>query len=436
MKIKKIIIKIILLFAVLLCSCKSKNPVKENKEIEEPVFVQKQQNDITWEGLLDSPWPMYQHDPQHTGRSPHIGPQEGIIFWKFDVGGEIFSTPIIDNIGNIYIGSYSMNLFAINSMGQQLWNFPLLGQNYYTTPLIDAKHNLYVSPNGSSLLYSISTSKTLGWSIDMEGFDFKSFNISKDGSVLYTIAFSEEIPNQEVGHLFALSTNDGQVLWKFANIEKQGLYGEPAIGPDQTIYCTSYIGNKIFAINPDGTAKWTFTISATQGGYLSTSSPSVDSDGNIYFNHLNFITCLNNNGREIWHLKKLDNDAWLHTPTIGADGTVYSFELFQGRINLVAIDASGQLKWRTDPEESIGSIHCSPVVDSEGTVYLGLLPAYHANSINFVAIDKDGDIKYKLALPAHDGQISDISLPPSLSRDGIAYIGIERPMGTFLYAIK
>jgi outer membrane protein assembly factor BamB len=321
-------------------------------------------------------------------------------------------------------------------MGQQLWSFPLLGQNYYTTPLIDAKQNLYVSPNSSSLLYSISTSKTVKWSIDMEGFDFKSFNISKDGSVLYTIAFSEEIPNQEVGHLFALSTNDGQVLWKFENSEKQGVYGEPTIGPDQTIYCTSYIGNKIFAVNPDGTSKWTFTLPAAQDGYLSTSSPSVDSDGNIYFNHFDCFICINKEGTLKWRFDKIDAYAYMHTPTIGSDGTIFSLELLNGRINLVAFDASGQLKWRTEPDESTGSIYCSPVVDSEGTVYLGLGPAYHENSINFIAINSDGTIKYKMALPADDGQISDISLPPSISENGIAYIGIERPMGNFLYAIK
>jgi len=421
-----------LLFAVLLCLCKSKNPVKE---IKDPIFVQKQQYNITWEGLLDSPWPMHQHDPQHTGRSPYIGPQVGEVLWSYDMGQEVFSTPLIDNIGNIYIGSYSMNFVALNPSGQLLWSFPLDGQNYISTPLIDAHKNIYITPNGSSFLYSITTSKEINWIVEVPGIDFYSFNISKDGRTLYAIGFTEETINHPVGHLFAINSTDGQVQWQHHFTEEQGVWGEPAIGPDQTIYCTSHTGKRVYAINPDGKLKWEFFIEKSTASSLATSSPSIDSDGNIYVNNSSRILCIDPNGSEKWHFDKIDFWARNHPPTIAGDGTIYSV-FGSRRPQLIAFDSIGQVKWKTETDESTGDIVCAPVVDSEGTVYLGLMPGYHEQSINFMAVNSNGTIKFKLALFASDGRIPGISLPPSLSAEGIAYVGLERPMGTLVYAIK
>ncbi|MDP2364134.1 MAG: hypothetical protein Q8M94_10235, partial [Ignavibacteria bacterium] len=42
------------------------------------------QEDIPWPSLADSPWPMYQHDPQNTGRSKYKGPQSGVTTWDYD----------------------------------------------------------------------------------------------------------------------------------------------------------------------------------------------------------------------------------------------------------------------------------------------------------------------------------------------------------------
>ena len=38
-------------------------------------------------GLSDSPWPMLQHDPQHTGRSPYKGPETPELKWKYQIAG-------------------------------------------------------------------------------------------------------------------------------------------------------------------------------------------------------------------------------------------------------------------------------------------------------------------------------------------------------------
>ena len=51
----------------------------------------------------------------------------------------------------------------------------------------------------------------------------------------------------------------------------------PAIGADSTIYVGFYHDNSLYAINPDGTLKWSYQT----GGYVD-SSPAIGTDGTIY----------------------------------------------------------------------------------------------------------------------------------------------------------
>jgi len=53
--------------------------------------------------LADSPWPAFLHDPQHTGRSPFVGPQEGNVQWKFITLGDVSSSPAIGMDCTIYV---------------------------------------------------------------------------------------------------------------------------------------------------------------------------------------------------------------------------------------------------------------------------------------------------------------------------------------------
>ena len=41
------------------------------------------QEHIPWPSLADSPWTMFHHDPQSTGRSQYVGPQIGNVKWEF-----------------------------------------------------------------------------------------------------------------------------------------------------------------------------------------------------------------------------------------------------------------------------------------------------------------------------------------------------------------
>ena len=81
------------------------------------------QVDIPWPSLADSPWAMYHHDPQSTGRSPYHGPTNGMIKWTFKPDGAIHSAIALDEESNIYFAvcfekpDLSTSLYSVSSAG-------------------------------------------------------------------------------------------------------------------------------------------------------------------------------------------------------------------------------------------------------------------------------------------------------------------------------
>ncbi len=63
--------------------------------------------------------------------------------------------------------------------------------------------------------------------------------------------------------------------WEFATAG--GISSTPAIGGDGIIYAGSE-DNNLYALNPDGTMKWKFTM----GARIQFTSPAINSDGTIY----------------------------------------------------------------------------------------------------------------------------------------------------------
>jgi hypothetical protein len=73
--------------------------------------------------LQDSPWPMFHHDLQHTGRSPYIGPDVPTLKWSYVTGGVIHSSPALGADETIYVGSNDYKLYAINPNGTLKWSY-------------------------------------------------------------------------------------------------------------------------------------------------------------------------------------------------------------------------------------------------------------------------------------------------------------------------
>jgi hypothetical protein len=73
-------------------------------------------------GLANAPWPMFQHDPQHTGRSPYVGPASPTLKWRYERDSKLYY-PAIGADGTIYVGSDYGYLYAISPDGKEKWLF-------------------------------------------------------------------------------------------------------------------------------------------------------------------------------------------------------------------------------------------------------------------------------------------------------------------------
>jgi hypothetical protein len=102
-----------------------------------------------------------------------------------------------------------------------------------------------------------------------------------------------------------------------------GTSGNPSIANDGTIYVG---GSKLYAIYPNGTLKWSFTLGTNQA--IDKSSPAISSDGTIYIGTYRldldggFIIVINPDGTERWS-KKIADYGCFSSPAISPDGTVY-----------------------------------------------------------------------------------------------------------------
>jgi outer membrane protein assembly factor BamB len=274
-------------------------------------------------------WPMYGHDAAHTGRSNANGPNSPDIKWTWSADGPVGS-PVVGIDGSIYVtaylGIYHEEVVALNPEGTVRWRIQTTdGQYAYPTIGIDGKVYVIFSPTDA------------------------------DDSLL------------------ALNPIDGTTAWSF-NLGKSSLgigystFGNnsrPLVGPDGTIYVASASGTAgygtIFAINPNGTQKWSWDTSTDDlycGGstYLIycaiESTPALAPNGTLYVKpYGQGVIALNSaTGEYLWR-NNFSPDAGGADPfgqslSVGSDSVAHTSE-GSGRYNFYAVNPDNTIKWVT-----------------------------------------------------------------------------------------
>ena len=292
-----------------------------------------------------APWPMFSHDPQHTGRSPYTGPELPSLRWSFQTGDKIYSSPAIGSDGTIYVASDDGNLYALNPDGSLKWSFPT-GDDIRSSPAIGSDGAIYVS---SDDLYALNPNGSLKWRFQMGGTQ-SSPTISSDGTIY--VGSSDE-------NLYAINPN-GSLKWKFDTGDSIA-FSSPAIDSKGSIYVSSTDSN-LYAISPSGSLKWRLEINM-EGA----SSPAIGPDGTIYV------------ASDDWNLYALDPDGSLKwrfetrdhvrsSPAITSDGTIY---VGSSDGNIYAISPNGSLKWSFQISEMADQTRSSPAIGADETVYIG-----------------------------------------------------------------
>ena len=252
------------------------------------------------------------------------------------------------------------------------------------------------------LLSSFVFAQTSKWTFDA-GDEIEDTPAIADDGTIYACSRN--------GNLYALN-NDGTTKWTYQAIDEYGggtmnavLTSAPAVGSDGTIYFGSSALGGFFAVNPDGTKKWSRDITV---GVIRT-SPGIAPDGTILIaTSMGELQALNPaDGTEKWNVNL--GTSYYSSPAIDANGTIFIGLASGGKTYLKSISSDGVEIWsyKVDSDEYAYS---SPAIGADGTIYIG------SSDNNLYAVNPDGTEKWKYFT---DGNLW---ASPVIDSDGTIYI--------------
>ncbi len=219
--------------------------------------------------------------------------------------------------------------------------------------------------------------------------------------------------------LWAVSTKDGKVLWKYNAIKVLGMHyhksltyaGDwgnlPVVAKDGTIYLsvagkhnnTTY--NAIIAVNPNGTTKWIFPL---ENGSIGSQELTLDEQGNIYrltggteyyIQSPAYLYSVSPNGTLRWKVRinlKEYSGAAIYRNRIYFVGLVSNSTQWK----LFAYNTDGKFLWayKTDDLDKLfydPGIY-TPTIAPNGAIYL-------TNGTWIYSISPNGTLNWKLKIP-------------------------------------
>ncbi|MGE7930739.1 PQQ-binding-like beta-propeller repeat protein [Lysinibacillus xylanilyticus] len=185
-----------------------------------------------------------------------------------------------------------------------------------------------------------------------------------------------------------------------------GFRGDPVIGTDGTIYVHQQ--DKLYAFNADGSVKW-----ATESLF---GNVSIGYDGTIFSGKTAYNP---DDGSIKWSIKGYSRA----TPAIG-ESVIYTVV----DNKLMALDyKDGSLIWKSPDLEPYSAYSPSPVVSSDGTIYVSTDAPNNSFSYLY-AFDKNGKEKWKYQYKQGAGGEGNV---PTIGSDGTIYT----TKNNILYAI-
>ena len=161
----------------------------------------------------------FRGDSEHSGRQPGPAPSGNLqLAWRFDTGGEIYSTPVIAG-GILYIASKNGYLYALNAeTGAEIWRFQLTAYVVRSSPAV-ADGMVFIGAGFNLFALDAKTGKEV-WRVPLRYAGQSTPTIARGVLV---------VPSQE-GWIYALAAKTGEIRWR---IPTDGIVsGAPAITGD------------------------------------------------------------------------------------------------------------------------------------------------------------------------------------------------------------
>ena len=333
-----------------------------------------------------SPWPQFKGNAAHTGTVSHSIGCVDTPDWtvELDKGGPFINGVLLDADGNAIVLGISGTLYSVSPAGAINWSLPGLG-----------------SGNWGGIAYS------------------------EDKDAIYATCYGTS------PEFYAIDNATGQIVWNY-----QGAGGSdsaPVIGPDGTIYYTTYVdNNKIYALTDNGSSgslKW--SMDSPFAGYTCSSMPLYNDGSNNFIFHAsegentlgaNNVVCIRDDGTQgtiIWQNQVGYN--WAEG-AVDEDGNYYIC-CFADRVGTIPytafkIDLAGNIVWQVlhqDGAQYLSTVTGAPSFSADGSrLYIG------GHGGRLWCLDaSDGSLIWVKLLDPDD--TNELVAPPIVLPDGTVY---------------
>jgi len=287
-------------------------------------------------------WPMFRHDPNHTGYSTSYGPTTNETLWSYSPGGTVQSSPAVAG-GRVYVGSCDNNVYCLDAnTGEEVWRFPTGGW-VLSSPAV-AGGRVYIGSIDDNVYCLDANSGVEVWSYTTGGDVASSPAVA--GGMVY-------IGSNDC-NFYCLDANTGEEVWIYTS---EWGFSDPAVAGGR-VYIGSYDYNVYCLDANSGVEVWSYTT-----GGIVYSSPAV-AGGMVYIGSYDYnVYCLDaNTGVEVW---RFPTGGEVYSSPAVAGGMVY---IGSHDKNFYCLDANTGVEVWSYPTGRY--VQSSPAV-AGGMVYVG-----------------------------------------------------------------
>lgn len=335
----------------------------------------------------EAPWPKFRGNAEQNGRVDVEPVDDGSEPWVFQTGKGIFSTPVVDGEGNVYIGSADRVFYSIAPDGTERWSVRT-GEIIDSSALLDDRSHVYFG-SGDGHVYALDRADgTELWRfLADDPADNQAFIRWFEGNVAITRDGTLVAPNDNFC-TYGIDRDTGEKKWCYTTADQT--WSLPAI---DTTTDTLFMGNNfLFGQNVhafsaiDGSSKWTESVRQS----TIAASPMLIGHGDealvVVGGFDGFLRAFRAaDGLEQWSFGARDHiyasPGQLSDGTIvqpAADGTVYGIN-----------PDDGSVRWAFDALEPIRS---SPAIDAADRIYVG------SGEGKLFVLNGDGTLRYSMQL--------------------------------------
>lgn len=326
--------------------------------------------------------------------------------WSFPSAGDVFSSPAVDEAGNLYFGCRDNRLYAVSAAGQSLWTTPAYGDWFDGSPALMPDGGVVVGNWDFSVYCFEQATGELRWSYATGGAVIASPAVGMTGVV--HVASAD-------GTVVALDPTLGTVRWTYVTDSQGDIETSLAVDSENNIYFADSTGTAI-SLDRNGDLRWAISlVSYTTFSGLTDfevfGSPALSGDGDVYFG---------TRSQELFALDTIDGSMqWVYTfdqwvdsaPVTLSDGTILTVSR-DG--DLTRLSEAGFEIWTRDVGEVLYS---APAVDDEDRIFVAGYVG--GGQTRFSCLDVDGNVLESVVL---DG-INDSA--PNIALDGTVYFGMN-----------